>query len=391
MDGRQVDHVEAHRGDGRQPLGGGAQGPADGGAPCGDDGALGAREEFVPRAEQGPAALDDQRHGARDGQQLAQRMAGEGLDDLRGERRGEPGGGGQLRIAQRVQGGQHRLPAVALGDVGGGPLVQRGALGEHQLGVDARRDLDRGVLAPGRERIGPRLDGEGPAALDVRGDVAAPPVGAGRPLLHRRPRTAAAGGIAQHHVGRDRVMAFAEDGGRDLEGLAHHGLRRAAAAIDLRADVQNRDATDHQLTWFVMLCWVLSFVSALRQGERVRGGALQSAFTRLADDTAGRGLPAEPSLGSCPENPAECELLVRNLGSAVTRPTYVRPCAGGRGAALTRSAFASSTRCEHSGVAVCGGPVSRRGPSAHPEPLSRRESVQERLRGWNRPYRETRR
>ena len=249
MDRREVDDVEAHRGDGGQPVGGGAQGAADGGAVrCGAR-AFGAREELVPRAVEGAAPLHDQRHRTRDGEQFAQRVAVQRFGDLGGQGGGQAGGGGELVVAQRVHGAEDRLPAVALGYVGGRPLVQLGALGEDQLGVDTRRDLDRGVLPPGGDRIGPGLDGVRPAALDIGGDLGPPAVGAGLRLAHRRPGAAPACRVAQHHIGGYGVMALAEDGGRDFEGLAHHRLRRAAAAIDLRADVQNRDATDHGLTW----------------------------------------------------------------------------------------------------------------------------------------------
>ena len=50
--------------------------------------------------------------------------------------------------------------------------------------------------------------------------------------------------VAQHDVGGDRVVALAEHGGGDLEGLAHDRLGRAAAAVDERADVQDGDAPD---------------------------------------------------------------------------------------------------------------------------------------------------
>ncbi len=179
VDRWQIDDVEAHGGDGRESFGGGAQGPADGRPARGDGGALGAREELVPRAVQGPPPLDDQRHRTRDGEQFAQRMAVQRRGDLRGERRGQSGGGGQLGVAQGIHGGEHGLPAIALGDLGGRPLMELGALGEHQLGVDARRDLDGGVAPPGGDRVGPGLDGERPAALDAGGDLGAPPVGAG--------------------------------------------------------------------------------------------------------------------------------------------------------------------------------------------------------------------
>ena len=62
VDRRQVDHVEAHRGDRGQPLGRGAEG-ARARRPAGAHlGALRAREQLVPGPEQRPLPLDVQRH-----------------------------------------------------------------------------------------------------------------------------------------------------------------------------------------------------------------------------------------------------------------------------------------------------------------------------------------
>ncbi len=44
-------------------------------------------------------------------------------------------------------------------------------------------------------------------------------------------------------------MAFAEDGGADLEGLTFDGFGRPSPAVDEGTDVQDGNATDHGITW----------------------------------------------------------------------------------------------------------------------------------------------
>ena len=88
----------------------------------------------------------------------------------RGPGRGGPGGAG-------------RLP-----DRPGRPLEQQRALGQHQLDVLAARDLDAGVVVPGRDRIAPRLDLEMPGALVGHGDLGAVPVRPRRQLAHPHQR-----------------------------------------------------------------------------------------------------------------------------------------------------------------------------------------------------------
>ena len=124
-----------------------------------------------------------------------------------------------------------RRPAAGRGHAAAARSISAGALLEHQLDVDARRDLDRGVVPPGGDRVAPGLDGEGPRARRGRGDVRAPAVGARRAEAHAASRAPAALGVAQHDVRGDRVVALAEDGGGDLEGLADHRLGGPAPAV----------------------------------------------------------------------------------------------------------------------------------------------------------------
>ena len=137
--------------------------------------------------------------------------------------------------------GGRRLVERVLARPGGHALQQEPRLGEHELHVDPGRDLDAGVVLPGRDRVGPRVDLEGPLALDVGrhvGDVAvgllaarvasAPGRGSGRSDRWRPPRraswswpsrnTEARTGIGSPDGGLGR-LATEVDHGRDI----HHG------------------------------------------------------------------------------------------------------------------------------------------------------------------------
>ena len=162
----EVDDVEAHRGDGGEPLRRGAEragGPAVLLLVVGR--ALAAREELVPGARQGELALDEQGQVGRGGHVLAQRPGGELLLDGGVGARLEPHGGGALGVAQAQDGvGEHGPLGRGAGHLGAGPLEHQGALLEHQRGVDVGLDLDRGVVLPGAVGVGPALDAVGPPA-----------------------------------------------------------------------------------------------------------------------------------------------------------------------------------------------------------------------------------
>ena len=165
----EVDDVEAHGGDGRQPLGRGAQ---RAGAPDAGlfvvAGALGAREDLVPRAEQRELALDEQGVCRAGADHLAERVAREPVVQVGGgrERGGGRGALGRCR-AGRATAWCTRL-RLALGQCRPeGPLEHPGALLEHQLGVDAGLDLDRRVVHPRGPGVGPALDPVGPPAGPV--------------------------------------------------------------------------------------------------------------------------------------------------------------------------------------------------------------------------------
>ncbi len=88
VDGRQVDHVEAHLREGRQPLCGGLEGPGRPGAVRVAVRALRAREELVPAADQRALPLHPQRVRPVRGDKVPQWVLGEDLRDVRRERRG---------------------------------------------------------------------------------------------------------------------------------------------------------------------------------------------------------------------------------------------------------------------------------------------------------------
>lgn len=269
VDGRQIDHVEPHRGHRVQPSGSRAQRSADRWLALFDDGTLGAREQLVPRAEQRPAALDLEREGAGRRDQFAQRVAGEYRCDLGRERGGEAGRDGSGGLAQRVGRGQDDAAVRGLGHPQRGTLVQRGALRQDECGVDAGRDLDLRVLPPGGDRVAPGLHQVAPTALRLGDDLGSPAVGARRQLAHRGPRPRPPGRVAQHHIGTDCLVALAEDGRRDRDRLAHHGFRGTVSALHKGADIEHGNATDHELTYGHSGIWEVSRPQA-GEGESLR-------------------------------------------------------------------------------------------------------------------------
>jgi hypothetical protein len=163
---------------------------------------------------------------------------------LLGERDLEAGGVVVAGAAQRRDGVVDEGP-VLLRYAGDGELEQPGPLLELQLDVLTRGVLELDAVLPRRDRVGPRLDDEGPPALRVEGDVGRPLRQAVVDLGHRHARTPAPVGAAQHDARPDQVMALAEDGGADGQRLAGDGAGRPAAATDLRTYVSYGDSPDH--------------------------------------------------------------------------------------------------------------------------------------------------
>ena len=247
VDRGEVDDVEAHVGDGGQALGGGAQ--------CAGDpfagglvvvAALGAREELVPRPVERALALDEPRVVGARAHVLAQRALRELPDDLRGRARGETGGRRTVLVAQR----RDRVAQEALRGLGAllvqRPLEHPRALFEHEVDVDAGLDLDRRVVLPRAVGVGPAFDAIGPVAFAVGDDRRLPQREA---LVRPRQRhdVLPAGGVGEDDVGVDRVVALAEDLGRQRDLLADDGLEREVAAFDQGGDGRHGDAPERAL------------------------------------------------------------------------------------------------------------------------------------------------
>ena len=231
VDRRQVDHVEAHRGHALQPLGRGlevAAGDLAGVRVAGR--ALGAREELVP------AAVERPRRGRRTPdtglRRSAARAAG-AREHGRGQLAGlelrpagpPPAGRCRGRPRSRRAGPWWLLggrPAEVLREH---PLEQQRALEEHQLHVDAGRDLDARRRAArwraGRTRHAPRTSRR-------RAGRASPTPRAGRrgssSSAHPDRWPAAAVRRGQHHLGAQLVVPLAEHRRRHRERLTHGRL-----------------------------------------------------------------------------------------------------------------------------------------------------------------------
>ena len=324
MDRRQIDDVEAHGGEGGQPLGGGAQRAADRPPPLGHHGPLRAREELVPGAEQRPLPVHLERHGARGGDQLPQRVAVEGLGHIGRERGGEPVGDRAALVAQRVDGGQDRLPAVVLGHSGGGPLMQPGALLQDQLGVDPGRDLDPGVVAPGGDRIAPCLDRVRPAAAAAGGDLGAPAVGAGGEFAHRGPGARAPGGSRRTTLAstaswpsrKTVALTSKVSPPTALAGRLPQSISGRISRMGMRPIIGSPDGVaDGDARAAFVLCigfaagrWVAGMTAPVRVHS---GGRMRSAMG------GARGKPSPVERGG---NPGSRELPVRNAGVRESTP-----------------------------------------------------------------------
>jgi hypothetical protein len=145
MDGRQVDDVEAHLGDGGQPL------------HRSFEPAFRAGEQLVPRAGARPMPIDPQRMRALDGEVGAIGYACQQEGDVLVEAGVEPDGARAVLGAQPGRGGGEAVAGLGR-SVGGQSFDEEGALLQLGLDVVAGRHLDLDVVAPRGEAIGPRLD-----------------------------------------------------------------------------------------------------------------------------------------------------------------------------------------------------------------------------------------
>ena len=238
MDGREIEHVEAHVADIGQPADDVVEGAVTAGIVGG-----GARKQFVPGAEAGGAALDQ--HG-----QLA------GVERQVGAHAGARHQRCSLGRHQHVQtaGIVRRRIAPAEKRAERGPVVRRRplvlpglrrldqlpALGQFQRQRQAG-GVFLGDFAPPRgEEIAPRNQREAIAADRVERGDAAPAVVVDDAHRHFAPVLAIGG--AHEECGGDGVMAVGEDVRLDDEGLANQSLGVEAAGIDFRGNRLDGDA-----------------------------------------------------------------------------------------------------------------------------------------------------
>ena len=232
MDGRQVEHVEAHRGDvveTRDDVAEGAVTPGlIGGAPW---------KHLVPAREARLLRVDEQRHrrGTR-----GEAAIGVALDETL-----------QLRIeGERNAAGQSTAREVARETLERARVVAVAALGRlaHELGADLEVDIRRRgrgvtfgeVAAPAAEVVDPAFDGELPDAELVRAEGAAEAIVAER--LHRRLAPLFVVMRAVEQAAGDEVVSVGEDIGLDLDALADRAFGWEAAA-DRRRERFDDDAT----------------------------------------------------------------------------------------------------------------------------------------------------
>ena len=232
MDRRQVDDVEAHPGDGREPL------------RRADQPALAAREQLVPGREGGTLAVDPHRCALGGGDEVAERVGDEQLGDGRVLGQREPLVHVERLVAEPGGGVGDRAPPLR-GHAGRRTVEQQGALLELERDVDAGLDLQLDAVPPGRDRVGPALDLQRVRAGRADRDVTDEQVDAGRDQLE-----VGLGGVAvrapEDRGGAHEVVALPEDGGPDLHQLTGGGARRVGTAVDHGVHVSDCDATDHR-------------------------------------------------------------------------------------------------------------------------------------------------
>ena len=231
VDGRQVDHVEAHVGHGRQPVGGAGQS------------AVGAGEQLVPGAVEGALPVDPQRHRRCLGQVGGVGQLVEERHQRRVEGAGEARLGRGLGVAERLDG---RLEPGPVGpvDPGEGAFQEAGPLLELDLHRLAGGELHGDLVAPGGDPVGPALDHELVGAELGRLDDRLVAVVAERAHQRRRPFPLAVAPAAPADPGGQDVVPVPEDVGGDGHGPPHHRLGRISAGRR-RADAFDDNSIGH--------------------------------------------------------------------------------------------------------------------------------------------------
>ena len=219
----------------------------------------GAWEELVPGAEQRAGTVDVDLVRLAAGDQLADRpLDHDRLDG--GEERGlDALLHRQRRVAQRVRRGEQQVAVGALGGAAAHALQQPRAdlevVGQLVRALPGL-ELDGDGVSPGRPRVAPGVDPEGPQARlvrhDRRGEAVDVVARRGHPDVHARP---VAADLLPHDVGRDRVVALAPDRGADRHDLADDRLAGMVSVAHVRRDVVDTQPTGHQRTpWQILVC-----------------------------------------------------------------------------------------------------------------------------------------
>ena len=147
-------------------------------------------------------------------------------------------------LGGRRQGG--RIPGIATGN-GGGAVQDAGALLQHERDVDARGNLDAGIVGPCGVGVGPALDPQTPIAGGVGGQAGLVTVQAGQDLNHARAGPVGAVGAHEDGGGAEAIMALSEDGGPDRDHLAGYGLGRPAPVLDDGEDLGHWNTADRRV------------------------------------------------------------------------------------------------------------------------------------------------
>jgi hypothetical protein len=234
VDRRQVQHVESHRGHAGQAFRCRAERAARPRAVLAELRALAPGEELVPAAHARALALDAQRNRLALGDERGYRSRLHHLGEL-GVIEHTPDLGGR---EPRVDGGDGLLHDGALR----GASEQAAGDLQHERNIDSGRDLDLGVVMPGRPLVGEGPHPPGPLAVERDRHVCAPAVRARGDRPHPV-HALDSGGVGDEKLHAELVMALAKNGRLERHDLASEGLRGPQRLGLLRHQVSDRDAT----------------------------------------------------------------------------------------------------------------------------------------------------
>ena len=225
VDRRQVDDVEAHRGDRVEALGGGAEVAAGDLAGLLVPGrALRAREELVPAAVEGERPVGVDRVGPLDGDEVADRVRVEQPVELGVLEGGQPGLGRAARCRPRRR-SRRRAPRARACPPCRATAATRSSSSRPSVNISSTSTpaaiLIGRVVLPGGDRRRPGVHLERPGALGVGGHPGVVLVGRAGVLDHPHRRPAYAVGAGQDDVRAELVVALAEH--RRRHGKARRG------------------------------------------------------------------------------------------------------------------------------------------------------------------------